>query len=686
MPQQDYQRIRNLFDEAMDRPEAERRAYVERAAAGDPEVVQAVWRLLDAQEPSQSYFEREPAGGQRIDRYIISRKLGSGAMGVVFQAVDPLIGRTIAVKVIDISGVTDPRAAKMMREALFREARTAGVLAHPNIVTIYDIGDENDVPFIAMEYVAGYSLQQLIESTRTVHRSLALPILQEAASALDYAHSHGVIHRDVKPANILLHKGSTVKITDFGIARIQSAQGRTSSGLLMGTPSYMAPEQFEGRVLDGRADQFSLAAVAFEMFTGSRPFLAENVPAIMQMVLNATRPSARAINPLLPRGIDAVLSRGLARESRERYSSCSQLVAEIGKAVAASAPPVPVKITPVAEHPPYRPQRAGAVKSPPLGLSSAAESPRYWLLGLGLVAAAVLCLLITIFRPLPKDAISQAVSRQPVAAAADAPKAGMAALSAPALRNTATPVIKDFVASPASVKPGESFQLIWETQGASRISILPDVGAVDEIGNRSLTVREDTTYTLTATNRTGKTAQATTAVAVQSSSTGARPPVAASAAQFYADAVAAWRVGQRATALQLFQNAAELGDRRAMTRLAEAYSRGDGIAPNREQAAFWYRKAADAGDTQAIDSLGRLYAAGPAKDEVQAVDWYRKAVDAQNPTAMYDLGTMYENGRGVPKDLKAAIELYRRAAVLGDARAKARYAKLQADHPRPGGR
>src|SRR5258708_447687 len=213
---------------------------------------------------------------QRIGRYQVVGELGRGAMGIVYRALDPSIGRTVAMKTIRLADLTEPTERSRLRERLFREAQSAGMLSHPNIVTIYDVGEEEGVAYIAMEFVDGQTLDRLAQ-TEPLTGARVLEILAQAAAALDYAHKRGIVHRDIKPANIMIHENS-VKITDFGIARIQSQQ-MTHAGGILGTPSYMSPEQVQGHTIDGRADQFSLAVIPSGLRPGEQPFSRDSMTA-----------------------------------------------------------------------------------------------------------------------------------------------------------------------------------------------------------------------------------------------------------------------------------------------------------------------------------------------------------------------------------------------------------------------
>jgi len=326
-----HQRVRQLFDEAMERPEAERNAFVENAAAGDANLLKAVERLLRARSASESFLEPTLLDTGRIGRYLIRGELGRGAMGIVYDAVDPMIGRRVAVKVISLKAGTDATQAEFMRERLFREARSAGRLFHPGIVVIFDVGLHGDSAFITMERVEGQTLQQLLASGGALDPRVALSILKQTAAALDYAHQLGVVHRDIKPANIMLHDDVTVKVTDFGIAKLMSTQNATVTGLLMGTPSYMSPEQIEARLVDGQSDQFSLAVLAYELLTGVRPFEAEAMPTLAHLIVYGPRPSAHAANSALPKELDRVLERALSRSPGGRFSRCTEFTATLEK-------------------------------------------------------------------------------------------------------------------------------------------------------------------------------------------------------------------------------------------------------------------------------------------------------------------------------------------------------------------
>jgi serine/threonine-protein kinase len=261
----------------------------------------------------------------RIGRYKIVRELGRGAMGVVYLATDPTIGRSVAIKTIRLGEVSNPTERARMRERLFREARSAGVLSHPGIVTIYDMEYQDDMAFIAMEYVNGPTLDQILSGSPLPPDRL-FSILGQTAVALDYAHQKGIVHRDIKPANIMVTEDGAAKITDFGIAKVNTSEHFTKTGAIVGTPHYMAPEQVQGLAVDGRADQFSLAVIAFEMLTGEKPFTGEQLTTVVYKIVAEEPAAPHRLNATLNQHITNVLRRALAKKPEARYPNCQRFV------------------------------------------------------------------------------------------------------------------------------------------------------------------------------------------------------------------------------------------------------------------------------------------------------------------------------------------------------------------------
>jgi serine/threonine-protein kinase len=272
----------------------------------------------------------------RIGRYKIVRELGRGAMGVVYHAIDPNIGRPVAIKTIQLSGIRKPEEQERLRERLFREARSAGILSHPGIVTIYDVEQQGELAYIAMEYVDGPTLDQLLSEPQPLAPNRIFSILAQTAAALDYAHGKGIVHRDIKPANIMIAGDGTAKITDFGIAKITASDHFTMTGSIVGTPHYMSPEQVQGQQVDGRSDQFSLAVIAYEMLTGEKPYTGEHLTTVVYKIVAEEPVAPHRINSTLGGPIDGAIRKGLAKKPDARYRTCSEFIDALEKACAAA--------------------------------------------------------------------------------------------------------------------------------------------------------------------------------------------------------------------------------------------------------------------------------------------------------------------------------------------------------------
>ncbi len=262
----------------------------------------------------------------QIGRYDVVAEIGRGAMGVVYRAVDPMLERTVAIKTINMA--LDPGEMEHYEKRFTIEARAAGGLNHPNIVTIHDIGRSGDLAYMAMEFLEGRELKDLIAGSElTVDR--ALEIAAQAADGLTYAHQHDVVHRDIKPANIMILSDGRVKIMDFGIARMRTADVRTQTGVVLGSPRYLSPEQVLGKRSDGRADIFSLGVILYEMVAGQPPFNGIDVNSLMFQIVNFTPPPPSSVNTALPQMLDLIIAKALAKSADERYASIAELAADL---------------------------------------------------------------------------------------------------------------------------------------------------------------------------------------------------------------------------------------------------------------------------------------------------------------------------------------------------------------------
>jgi eukaryotic-like serine/threonine-protein kinase len=262
-----------------------------------------------------------------LGRYEIVGELGQGAMGVVYKATDPLIDRIVAIKTITLSLAQEEREEYEAR--FYQEAKAAGRLSHPNIVTIYDVGRSGDIAYIAMEFLQGRELRDILNDDRLLPVDQVLDIVTQVAMGLAYAHEHGIIHRDIKPSNIMVGRDCQVKITDFGIARMASAGVRTQTGMVLGSPKYMSPEQVMGKLTDQRSDIFSLGVMLYEMLTGQPAFTGENVNAIMYQTLNAIPQPPKSLNPAVPEMLNFIVAKALAKDVENRYQNARDLANDL---------------------------------------------------------------------------------------------------------------------------------------------------------------------------------------------------------------------------------------------------------------------------------------------------------------------------------------------------------------------
>jgi len=273
-------------------------------------------------------------GGEQVEkpmlgRYQIEKELGKGAMGVVYLGRDPKINRVVAIKTMALSQEFEEDELVEVKERFFREAETAGRLNHPNIVTMYDAGEEHDLAYIAMEFLKGRDLVPYTKPDHLLPLSQVVSIVARVADALAYAHGNNVVHRDVKPANVMYEPESDqVKVTDFGIARITDSS-KTKTGMVLGTPSYMSPEQLSGKKIDGRSDLFSLGVTLYQMACGKLPFVGDSMAQLMFKIANEAYPDSRTVNPQVSDGLAAVIDRALSKDMAQRYQSGDEMARDL---------------------------------------------------------------------------------------------------------------------------------------------------------------------------------------------------------------------------------------------------------------------------------------------------------------------------------------------------------------------
>jgi serine/threonine protein kinase len=410
---------------------------------------------------------------ERIGRYQVVGELGRGAMGIVYRAVDPAIGRTVAIKTIRLSEFIEPGERERMRERLFREAQSAGILSHPGIITIYDIAEEGDVAYIFMEFVNGSTLERLLASDAPPDRDAVLNVLRQTAAALDYAHQKGIVHRDIKPSNIMVQEDGRGKIADFGVAKIVSQQ-MTQAGQMMGTPNYMSPEQIQGAAVDGNADQFAVAVIAYEILTGEKPFAADTLAALLYKIVREEPAPVQHLNPSLDAQVDAVLRRGLAKDPAARYPTCNDFAQALETALSGCADwrlmprgslqSLPTVVEPTLAPPPLPPPPPPPVPPAPEPTAAQARKPQRYgdepapappsRPSQGAVVAVLITLLVAVVVLFGIRYFSSVVSRAPQVAESPTPAPSA---TAPAPEQTPKPLeaAKPSPASPAEAPPKE---------------------------------------------------------------------------------------------------------------------------------------------------------------------------------------------------------------------------------------
>jgi eukaryotic-like serine/threonine-protein kinase len=263
-----------------------------------------------------------------LGRYKILKELGRGAMGLVYLGKDPTIQRFVAIKTMRLDQIDEPEKMQEIKTRFFREAESAGRLSHPNIVTIYDAGEQDELGYIAMEFVEGHCLKEWSRKTNLMPLSDVVQTVASVADALDYAHQQGVVHRDIKPANIMIAKDRLVKVMDFGIAKVAS-NSRTQTDIVLGTPTYMSPEQIAGKKVDGRSDVFSLGTVLFELLTGQPPFTADNLSALLFAITHHPHPDVQSLRHDLPPMFQEIINRALQKELPQRYRRAAELAQDL---------------------------------------------------------------------------------------------------------------------------------------------------------------------------------------------------------------------------------------------------------------------------------------------------------------------------------------------------------------------
>jgi len=372
----------------------------------------------------------------QIGPYQIIEELGRGAMGVVFRAFDPSIARPVAIKVIRPQQLESEDQNNEARLRFSREANAAGRLSHPNIVTIYQLGQDRGYQYMAMEFVEGAGLEKTMVPGTPMDVHTVLDIVRQVADALDHAHHEGVVHRDIKPSNVLVRPDGRVKIADFGIAHVNS-QTLTRQGTTLGTPAYMAPEQIQGAKVDGRSDEFALAVLTYQMLSGYRPFEAATEQGLIFEIVSSEPKPIDQVNPALPATCSEVLQRALAKDPASRYATCSEFSLALTAGFITVAQQTPPAVVDDAAPPPSKaPSKNAAAKWVAAGLGLAAV--------LGVVSFFMMRPQQT---PAPKASQPQAIT--PAAAPATPPPAAVERPAPAATVSTPVPAKPKKTAPPA---------------------------------------------------------------------------------------------------------------------------------------------------------------------------------------------------------------------------------------------
>jgi TPR repeat protein len=660
----------------------------------------------------------------QLGKYEIRREIGRGAMGVVYEAFDPSIGRAVAIKVFR-PGTSVAASADEMDARFRREAQVAGRLSHPNLVVVHEFGEATVegtvVPYIVMELVRGTDLKALLASRGRLTLAEIARVMNDLLAALQHAHERGVVHRDIKPGNLMLcDDDGRLKVADFGIAKTADSE-LTRTGELLGTAAYMSPEQVTGAPVDLRTDIYAAGVILYQLLTGEPPFSGGSTTSVIQKILNQEPVAPSVLNVTIPRALDAVVQQAMAKKPAARFASAAAFARAITAAIDASGNDGTTIVSPppVAAAKPRRARTAamiaaGAAVVVLLGYAAFAWLGPHGGTGRGdadVASREVPAASMPATRAASAGSDRAVALATPAASVAAAPAPPAVASAGPAMAASATPVAvaapravasaaRPKAAPPATVRPATaasagSPNLPRATANAAAApTYAPPPMPVDvkplpapATPQPASVPTRVAAVTASAPARPASSTTATTSaakVATPSSGIATANPVLASceAKARAGDAVCQTQLATMyrngdgvarnfAEALRWYRLAADQGLADAQNRLGAMLAAGQGTAPDHNEAARWYRKAADQGHAAAQNNLGRCYERGEGVtgSPVLASQWYRKSADQGHAAAEYNLGRLYQTGSGVFKDIDKARALFQSAAGHGNASA-----------------
>ena len=480
-----------------------------RLRAGEKGASEPMYELLWADAASYTRLRQEIQDAGRTvvtqSRYLIDAELGRGAMGVVYKAHDKVIDRTVALKTILVDH-NAPNRDELL-ERLLREAKAAGSLDHPNIITIYDVGQEGDLVYLSMQFVEGETLAQRLAGGIRPRLDVVFSYIEQICSAVGFAHKRGLVHRDLKPANLMLTDTGLIKVLDFGIAKLGDSS-MTQAGMVVGTPSYMAPEQASGRPVDHRSDIFSLGAVFYELITGERAFGSQGITTVLYKVIHEDPIPPSAVQPHLPRGLDAIVQKALAKDPQQRYQSCEEMLNAFHEHAAATAAlkakkSIPPPIEPLGTQlsPSSSVARPASIRKTELDTTTIRRPRRFLWIGFAVCLIAAAIAGIWFVRPgllLPRKSNSQPIEVK------DVPKNAVPNNAVNGSPGGATPSTLPTSTDASTAKPDNSAPITTGNDAGHRGTVVQETEKSAAKAANPATEHESTSKTVNPTLESGK--------------------------------------------------------------------------------------------------------------------------------------------------------------------------------------